>query len=79
MKHLLLLMLATLIMCSCEYKPLDTTEIVNGIHVEFLFEKDSVKVYRFHDGGYTHYFTTRGETMSEKHTDKNTIRDENIQ
>ena len=78
MKYLLL-MLATLIMCSCEYKPLDTTEIVNGIHVEFLFEKDSVKVYRFHDGGYTHYFTTRGETMSEKHTDKNTIRDENIQ
>ena len=78
MKYLLL-MLATLIMCSCEYKPLDTTEIVNGIHVEFLFEKDSVRVYRFHDGGYTHYFTTKGETMSEKHTDKNTIRDENIQ
>lgn len=72
-------MLATLIMCSCEYKSLETTEIVNGIHVEFLFEKDSVRVYRFHDGGYTHYFTTRGETMSEKHTDKNTIRDENIQ
>lgn len=72
-------MLATLIMCSCEYKPLDTTEIVNGIHVEFLFEKDSIKVYRFHDGGHTHYFTTRGETMSEMHTDKNTIRDENIQ
>ena len=31
--------------------------------VEFLFEKDGVRVYRFYDNRY-HYFTTNGETMS---------------
>lgn len=79
MKYLLLLMLATLIMCSCQHEPLQTTETVNGIHVQFLFEKDGIKVYRFEDGGYYHYFTTRGETMSGIHTEGKTTRDENIQ
>jgi hypothetical protein len=36
----------------------------DGFEVEYLFEKDGVKVYRFYDNGYTHYFTTIGETIS---------------
>lgn len=71
-------MLATLIMCSCQHEPLQTTETVNGIHVQFLFEKDGIKVYRFEDGGCDHYFTSRGETISEIPEGKIT-RDENIQ
>lgn len=42
--------------------------------VEFLFEKDGIKVYRFMDGGNYHYFTSRGETIRGK-----TRYEENIQ
>jgi hypothetical protein len=48
----------------------------NNIEVELLFEQDSVKVYRFYDGGY-HYFTTRGETMTTQRKGK-TSYEENI-
>jgi hypothetical protein len=48
----------------------------NNIPVELLFEQDSVKVYRFYDGGY-HYFTTRGETMTTQRKGK-TSHEENI-
>lgn len=40
--------------------------------VEFLFEKDGVKVYRFEDGGRQHYFTTKGDTMTEQSTGEST-------
>ena len=49
---------------SCFKSPQSTTMEGNGFRVEFLFEKDGIKVYRFSDGGHTHYFTSRGETMS---------------
>lgn len=45
--------------------------------VELLFEVDGVKVYRFTDGGNTHYFTTRGETMTMQREGKQRWR-ENI-
>ena len=38
--------------------------------VEYLFEKDGVKMYRFEDGGRAHYFTTQGETMSTQQVGK---------
>ena len=41
-----------------------------------MFEKDGVKVYRFYDGKY-HYFTTNGETISNKKNGKSDY-DENI-
>ena len=47
----------------CHKDPQAMSTEGNDIQVEFLFEKDGVKVYRFHDGRY-HYFTTRGETMT---------------
>ena len=43
-----------------------------------FFEKDGIKVYRFRDGGRTHYFTSNGETMSNKKSGKTTVQ-ENIQ
>jgi hypothetical protein len=38
--------------------------------VEFLFEKDGIKMYRFYDGGHSHYFTTGGQTITEQQSGK---------
>jgi hypothetical protein len=61
---------------ACEKQAQSSTTRGNNIEVEFLFEQDSVKVYRFFDGGY-HYFTTRGETMTTQRKGK-TSHEENI-
>jgi D-alanine-D-alanine ligase-like ATP-grasp enzyme len=44
----------------------------DGFEVEYLFEKDGIKVYRFYDNGRTHYFTTGGITMSTYYANKQT-------
>ena len=76
---LLVGVVASLVSCQ-EYKPAQSTETQgNGFQVEFLFQQDSVKVYRFRDGGRTHYFTNKGETISTFKTGKHSHRDENIQ
>ena len=62
---------------ACEKQAQSSVIKGNNIEVEFLFEQDSVKVYRFYDGSY-HYFTTRGETMSTKSAGKTSYQ-ENIQ
>ena len=75
---LVALMATITLMASCLHQPLSTTTTnANGIQVEYMFEKDGIRVYRFSDGGYTHYFTTRGETMSTT-GDSKSHRDENI-
>jgi len=61
---------------ACEKQAQSSAIKGNNIEVEFLFEQDSVKVYRFYDGSY-HYFTTRGETMSTKSAGKTSYQ-ENI-
>lgn len=47
--------------------------------VEFLFEKDGIKVYSFRHYGNNHYFTNRGETITTIQQGKNSYREENIQ
>ena len=60
------------------YKDSQSTETLGkGFQVEFLFEKDGIKVYRFQDGG-IHYFTSRGETMTTQSSGKTTTYEENI-
>ena len=61
---------------ACKKAAQSTVTKGNDIQVEFLFEQDSVKVYRFYDGSY-HYFTTRGETMTTQKRGK-THYEENI-
>ena len=64
MKKLLLILTLAVVATSC-YKPAQKTSTEgNGFNVEFLFEKDNVKVYRFFDGGRYHYFTSKGETIT---------------
>ena len=77
MKKILGLLLAGVLLTGCYKDPQSSTTEGNGFQVEFLFEKDGIKVYRFSDGGRQHYFTTTGETISPQHSGKNNY-DENI-
>lgn len=70
MKKVLLIIATSILMGSCYNDPQSESRTPNGIKVEYLFEQDGVKVYRFDDGGGTHYFTTRGETMTTHSTGK---------
>jgi hypothetical protein len=71
MKKIFLISLTALALTGC-YKDAQTTSTEgNGFEVEFLFEKDGIRVYRFNDGGHVHYFTSKGETMTSQSSGKN--------
>ena len=76
MKKVLLVLVLGLSIASCHNKPISTSREGLGMEIEYMFEKDGVKVYRFYDGRY-HYFTTNGETITTHSTGK-TFYDENI-
>lgn len=79
MKGILVICLAILaIGCDCikgeKVKSVETTgnrEIV----VEFLFEVDGVRIYRFQDCGYARYFSTVGmlQSLSRHQNGKTTV------
>ena len=48
----------------CYTDPQSTKIEGNGVKVEFLFEHNGIRMYRFIDGGRMHYFTDRGETIT---------------
>lgn len=56
----------------CLSEPIFTEKVGkdNKYEVDFLFEKDGVKVYRFFDGGRFHYFTTNGTTLTQRNMGK---------
>jgi hypothetical protein len=70
MKKILLIAVVAIMMSSCYKNAQETSTEGNGFNVEYLFEKDGIKVYRFADGGRYHYFTNKGETMSTRHEHK---------
>jgi len=76
MKKIFLLLLTVGFLTGCYKEPQSSETVGKGIKVEFLFEKDGIKVYRFNDGNY-HYFTSKGETMSTIPEGK-TSREENM-
>lgn len=54
MKYLFLI----LFLGGCTKPPLQITQTDNAeFQAEFLFKHDGCKIYRFHDAGYSHYFT----------------------
>ena len=75
MKYLTLV--AALLLTSCINEPMSVehTGKNDEFSVEYLFEKDGIKVYRFYDGRY-HYFTTGGTTMSTYTSGKQTYTEE---
>jgi hypothetical protein len=71
MKKIIGLFFISITLTSCLGDGIERTKTNNDEYkVTYLFEKDGVKVYRFHDGLETHYFTTMGETMTTQGNDK---------
>jgi hypothetical protein len=72
MKYLTLV--AALLLTSCINDPISKEQLGkdDGFEVEYLFEKDGIKIYRFLDNGRYHYFTTGGTTMSTYQSNKQT-------
>lgn len=77
--YIVFIVLGTILFGACNNEPMSREHIGknDGFEVEYLFEKDDVKVYRFYDGGRFHYFTTKGETISTQTAGKTTY-SENI-
>ena len=72
MKRLILVFL-TLLFISCKkegtYIPSENAKA--DFDIEFLFECDGVKMYRFYDGGMLRYFTTgNGKMIDSTHTQR---------
>ena len=58
MKKVFLLLAISIVFFSCAKKEQATENTSNSnINVEFLFEKEGCKVYRFYDNGHAVYFT----------------------
>jgi len=78
--YIALIMVGAMIFGACTNEPISKERIGkdDGFEVEYLFDKDGVKVYRFWDNGHYHYFTTKGETISVQRVDKNTTYNKNI-
>ena len=68
-----------LLFTSCVHEAQSKSHEGIDFEVEFLFEKDGVKMYRFYDNGRFHYYTNTGETISTQDTGKNNTLQENIQ
>lgn len=70
--YIVFIMMGAILFGACQNEPMSKERLGKdeGIVVEYLFEKDGVKVYRFNDGGRDHYFTTRGETMTTQTSGK---------
>jgi hypothetical protein len=77
--YIVLIGLGAMLFGACSNDPMSKERLGkdDGFEVEFLFEKDGVKVYRFFDVGRYHYFTTGGETISVK-TEGKTTYSENV-
>lgn len=76
MKYLTLA--AALLLTSCMNEPMSLEHAGknDAFEIEYLFEKDGVKMYRFYDNMRYHYFTTGGTTMSTYQVNKQTYTEE---
>lgn len=73
-----LLVVVAILLSSCGDVVLKKEQTNNyDLEIEFLFEKDGIKVYRFHDNLQYHYFTNKGETITSQRSGK-TNWEENI-
>lgn len=75
-------LIAGLVLSACikQGTPVQTTGSVDkdGFNVEFLFESNGCKVYRFEDIGRTHYFTNCGQTITTQSEGKGNTSEEVI-
>ena len=81
--YITFIVLGAMIFGACSNDPISKERIGkdDGFEVEYLFEKDGVKMYRFYDGMHFHYFTSRGETITTQQNSSGkttTYHEENI-
>jgi hypothetical protein len=76
MKYLTLAV--ALLLASCINDPISSEHVGknDAFEVEYLFEKDGIKIYRFFDNSHYHYFTTGGTTSSTYTSGKSTYTEE---
>ncbi len=79
MKKSIILIGIALLATSCLKESQSRSHEGIEFEVEFLFEKDGVKMYRFYDNGRYHYYTNKGETTSTQDEGKGNTYEENIQ
>lgn len=79
MKKTIIALAIALTVTSCVHEAQSKSQEGIDFEVEFLFEKDGVKMYRFYDNGRFHYYTNTGETISTQDAGKNNTLQENIQ
>lgn len=69
MKKVIFILFALIVICGCSKKG-SSVEILDSkddFKVEFLFEVDNVRVYRFVDGGRSIYFTNANGRVEYTH------------
>jgi hypothetical protein len=68
--YITFIVLGAMLFGACSNDPMSKERLGkdDGFEVEYLFEKDGVKMYRFYDDGHAHYFTTMRETISTQDT-----------
>ena len=74
MRKLLIICIAVISLISCK-REAKTTERSGNFDLEFLFEKDGCKVYRFFDGEYVYWANCSGTL--EHHTTRNSGKSQN--
>jgi len=64
--YITFIVLGAMLFGACSNDPMSKERLGKDdvFEVEYLFEKDGVKMYRFEDEGRYHYFTSMGETIS---------------
>jgi hypothetical protein len=74
MKKFFILFVGLTMLYGCIHEPqsVEHTGKDDKFEIEYLFEKDGIKMYRFYDGGHYHYFTTGGQTITEQQSGKTT-------
>lgn len=84
MKRFILVFLVLLfVSCSKEGTYVPSENAKDDFYIEYLFECDGVKMYRFYDGGRFRYFTTgNGKMIDSTHVQRsgksNTIVDDTV-
>lgn len=67
MRKIIVSLTALLALNSCK-KEAKSIEKAEAFQLEFLFEKDGCKVYRFWDGRYIYWASCAGSIQYEQHT-----------
>lgn len=65
MKKKMIFGFVALALAGCLKDPIKTEQKENGFSIDFLFEHEGIKMYRFRDGGTSYYFTNSGQVITD--------------